>query len=154
MILDAIGKIGGVVGGIIDDLHTSDEERAVAKAKLEQILQAEKLAAMDHERAMRQQEVEIYKQQAEIIKADAAGESIVQRNWRPVAIFLLVLILCAHFMGWTQVDQLTEMEREYLMRIVWTCLGGVTLGKSVERVANQKWGDGLMGRNAKGKFKG
>ena len=79
------------------------------------------------------------------MEADAAGESGLQRSWRPIACLALTAMVVMHFMGWSD-SELQPSEVEWLMRIVAISVGGVTLGKSVERIANQKWGDGMLGR--------
>jgi hypothetical protein len=65
----------GSVGKIVDELHTSDEEKAQAKIKLQELENQLKLAQMD------------------INKVEASHKSIFVAGWRPATGWLIVLIL-------------------------------------------------------------
>ena len=75
-----IGKLlgGGLVdsvGKIVDELHTSDEEKAQAKIKLKQL------------------ENDLQTKQMEINKVEAGHKSIFVAGWRPATGWLIVGIL-------------------------------------------------------------
>ena len=67
------------VSDLIDELHTSREEKDSAKVKL--ALAQEQLGA------------EFNKAQAAVIIAEATGQSWIQRNWRPVTMLSFVFII-------------------------------------------------------------
>jgi hypothetical protein len=69
------GGLVGSVGKIVDELHTSDEEKAQAKIKLQELENQLKLAQMD------------------INKVEASHKSIFVAGWRPATGWLIVLIL-------------------------------------------------------------
>lgn len=69
------------VGGIIDNVSTTDEERAKARLALKQV---------ELDFAAKQLEAETAKLQAQasIIQTEAKSESWAARNWRPVAMLV------------------------------------------------------------------
>ena len=75
-----IGKLlgGGLVdsvGKIVDELHTSDEEKAQAKIKLKEL------------------ENELQTKQMDINKVEAGHKSIFVAGWRPALGWIIVIIL-------------------------------------------------------------
>lgn len=71
------------IGDIIDNLHTSREEKDQAKVAL--ALAAGELGA------------EFNKVQASVIIAEATGKSWIQRNWRPLTMLTFVFIILWNF---------------------------------------------------------
>jgi hypothetical protein len=69
-----------------------------------------------------------------VVKAEAQGESFLQRNWRPITALTLVWLLVSYFYGWTA-PNLTPQIIDWLFRIIETCLGGYTIGRSGEKIA-------------------
>lgn len=69
-----------------------------------------------------------------VVKAEAQGESWLQRNWRPLTALTLVWLLVSYFYGWTA-PNLTPQIIDWLFRIIETCLGGYTIGRSGEKIA-------------------
>lgn len=99
---------------LIDNLHTSDEEKLLLKnefIKLQNVMNSKLLDA-----------------QTKIIQSDQAG-SWLQRNWRPITmITFLVLIVCDVF-GLLEF-RLSDNAWELLK----LGLGGYVVGRSVEKV--------------------
>lgn len=124
-ILSVISGAISPVTALIDKLHTSDAERLEIQNALV-ILQnqfAEK--ALEYES-------KILQTQADIVKAEAQGESWIQRNWRPITMLtFLVLVVCDCF-GWLVFRLAPE---------AWTLLqiglGGYVVGRSAEKVIPQ-----------------
>ena len=73
----------GSVGGIIDDLHTSGEEKAEARQKLAALEAATLIQLTEAGKAL-------VDAQRDVIVAEAAGESWIQRSWRPIAMLVLL----------------------------------------------------------------
>lgn len=88
--IKAIGGIIGSIRGIIDDVHTSEEEKLDARAKLATL-------EIEFNRAVMQYEVSIAEQQAKVVMAEAQGKSWWQRNWRPTLMFVFMAILVNNF---------------------------------------------------------
>jgi hypothetical protein len=121
-ILAAITGIIKPIGDIIDNLHTSAEEKGVLKNELARVENgfAEKL--LNYEAKMTEMKVAV-------ITAEAAGESWIQRSWRPIAMLtFLTLIVCDSF-GWL---------KNPLASQAWTLLqigiGGYVAGRTAEKI--------------------
>jgi len=121
-ILAAITSIIKPVADIIDELHTSDEEKGILKNELARVENgfAEKL--LDYEAKMTEMKVTV-------ITAEAAGESWIQRSWRPIAMLtFLVLVVCDSF-GWLKNPLAPE---------AWTLLqlgiSGYVVGRTAEKI--------------------
>lgn len=78
------------VTSLIDELHTSSEEKLAAKAKLMEIQAAAMAKAMEAETAFAEL-------QSKVIIAEAQGSSWMQRNWRPVLMLTFTGILANNF---------------------------------------------------------
>lgn len=121
-ILSLIGQIFKPATDLIDNLHTSTEEKLEQKAQLLalQVQFLEKGLAYEQEQL---------KQKAAIIMAEAQGGSWIQRNWRPITMltFLALVVL----------DQ-TGVLAFRLAPQAWTLLqiglGGYVVGRSAEKI--------------------
>lgn len=71
---------------------------------------------------------------ADVIIAEAQGESWMQRNWRPTTMLTFTGLIVAHWLGYTA-ENLTEVQILALLEIVKIGLGGYVLGRSAEKVA-------------------
>lgn len=85
-----IGSIIKVIGNVVDEVHTSDEEKLEAHKNLA-------ILEIEFNRAVMNYEVEMAKQQAKVVLAEAGGKSWMQRNWRPVLMFVFMGILVNNF---------------------------------------------------------
>lgn len=83
----------GSVANIADDLITTDEERAKANNELVKIAQVSELAHLDAD-------TKLALGQIDINKADAAGASPMQRNWRP-----MIGWVCAVALAWDTIGK-------------------------------------------------
>ena len=75
----------GAVGSIIDDLHTSGEEKAAAKQKLSELEAATILSLAEVGKTL-------IEAQRDAVVAEAKG-SWLQRNWRPLTMMVFVFII-------------------------------------------------------------
>lgn len=78
------------VTNLIDELHTSGEEKAAAKAKLVELINQANAEAMKAETAFAEL-------QSRVIIAEAQGASWMQRNWRPLLMITFTGILANNF---------------------------------------------------------
>lgn len=122
-ILSFIGEIFKPAAKLIDDLHTSDEEKLTLKNKLTVIQNEMHSKVIDYE-------TKLLDSQSSIIIAEASGQSWMQRNWRPITMLtFLGLVVCDSF-GWLANPLAAE---------AWTLLqiglGGYVTGRSIEKVA-------------------
>jgi len=116
-----IGEIFKPAAKLIDDIHTSDEE----KLKL-----GNALAVIQNEIYSKviEYETELLNAKTSIITSEANGQSWMQRNWRPITMLtFLALVVCDSF-GWLANPLAAE---------AWTLLqiglGGYVAGRSVEK---------------------
>ena len=120
-ILSFIGEIFKPAASLIDNLHTSTEEKLTLKNKLTVIQNEMHSKIIDYE-------TKILASQTAIITAEANGQSWIQRNWRPITMLtFLALVVCDSF-GWLANPLAAE---------AWTLLqiglGGYVAGRSVEK---------------------
>ena len=110
---------------LIDDIHTSDEERLQLKAKMQEIENVLQLKILEYE-------TKLMDAQKDVITAEATGQSWMQRNWRPITMLtFLGLVVCDSF-GWLHFRLAGE---------AWTLLqiglGGYVVGRSAEKIVPQ-----------------
>ena len=122
-ILSFIGEIFKPAAKLIDDLHTSDEEKLTLKNKLTVIQNEMHSKVIDYE-------TKLLASQSSIITAEANGQSWMQRSWRPITMLtFLGLVVCDSF-GWLASP--LAAEAWVLLQIG---LGGYVTGRSIEKVA-------------------
>ena len=109
------------VGGVIDDLVTTDDERLAAKAKLKKII-------LDHEARMEQNITDRW-------KADMNSDSWLSKNVRPLV--LIFLIVCTMLLIFIDAGALSfEVEDKWtdlLQLVLITVIGAYFGGRSVEK---------------------
>lgn len=76
------------VADVIDELHTSEDEKLAAKTKLLAIQTDFAAKALDYE-------AKLATEQGATVRAEATGHSWMQRNWRPM-IMLMFGYIVAH----------------------------------------------------------
>jgi len=75
---------------LIDELHTSDEEKQQAHAQLAEIQLRLRLEAMKHIETLAQT-------QASVVLGEIQGKSWMQRNWRPLLMMICIIIIANNF---------------------------------------------------------
>ena len=125
--------IFSVIGGalkplvkLIDDVHTSDEERLELKAVLDKIANDLAIAGMQHDQALA-------KAQASVIIAEATSESWITRTWRPLILiefgFLIMLIAT----GLMDTEALAAVPPQ-LWTLITMGIGGYGVGRTAEKI--------------------
>ena len=116
---------GGVVkqiGDVIDNLFTSDEERANAKIKVLEVL--------------KEQQLELQKLQTEIIVAEAKGNWL-QRSWRPILMLAFgFIVIYVKFVAPLFDLKIPELENEF-WNLLQIGIGGYVVGRSAEKIADK-----------------
>ena len=111
------------VTNLIDEMHTSDDERLQAKNAL-----AKLHAEMSSEIVT--YETQLLKSKANIISAEANGKSWLQRNWRPITMLtFLALVVC------DSLGLLPFRLAEDAWDLLKIGLGGYVVGRSAEKIA-------------------
>lgn len=120
------GELVESVGGVLDDLITSKEEKLEAKAKIKEMI-------MKHE-------VKMEKQITDRWNADMQSDSWLSKNVRPmVLIFLIVCTMLLIFIDAGAISFVVEEKWTDLLQLVLiTVIGAYFGGRSVEKVKNKK----------------
>jgi hypothetical protein len=124
-ILSFIGEIFKPAADLIDNLHTSTEEKLTLKNQMAVIQN-------DMHSKIIEYETKLLASKTSIITAEANGQSWMQRNWRPLTMLtFLGLVVCDSF-GWLANPLAAE---------AWTLLqiglGGYVAGRSGEKIVSQ-----------------
>jgi hypothetical protein len=122
-ILGFIADIFKPAATLIDDLHTSDEE----KMKIEQMM-----FKMEQEMTLKMMEYEsqLLTAKTDIIKSEANSASWIARNWRPITMLAFLVLVIADSFSWLP---------NPLAKEAWTMLqiglSGYVVGRSGEKIA-------------------
>jgi len=120
------GELVESVGGVLDELITSKDEKLEAKRKLKELI-------LKHE-------AEMDKQITERWNADMQSDSWLSKNVRPmVLIFLIVCTMLLIFIDAGAISFVVEEKWTDLLQLVLiTVIGAYFGGRSVEKVRNKK----------------
>jgi tRNA G37 N-methylase TrmD len=91
-VLSLIGGILKPVTSLIDNLHTSDEEKITLHNELSSIENSFAERVLDYE-------AKITQMKADVIMTEAKGDSWLQRNWRPLTMLTFLTLIVAHYCG-------------------------------------------------------
>jgi len=121
-ILSVIGELIKPVANLIDDLHTSGEEKGAIREAINKIENAFAEKVLEYEQ-------KILEMQTTIITTEAKGESWLQRSWRPITMLTFLVLVVFDGFGWLKHPLAPE---------AWTLLqiglGGYVVGRSVEKI--------------------
>jgi len=115
-------KLVKSVGGVIDNLHTSKEEKLAAEAKIKDLVMG--------------YEAEMQKQVTERWKMDMQSDSWLSKNIRPlVLVFLVVSTILMIFIDAGTIHFIVEDKWTDLLQLVLiTVIGAYFGGRSLEKV--------------------
>lgn len=125
--LSLIASIFKPATELIDNLHTSEEEKIRAKTDLFAI-QAELFGKAQ------EYETTLLNAKRDIITAEANSQSWIARNWRPITMLALVASVLAYWFGLTP-DDLSPEAVDKMFTLVQIGLGGYVVGRSGEKIA-------------------
>lgn len=127
-----ISNIFKPAADLVDNLHTSEEEKLELKKQMRQVENEFQSKVLEYE-------TKLMESQSSIIRAETTSQSWLTRNWRPITMLtFLVLVVCDSFglLAFRLADQ------------AWTLLqiglGGYVVGRSAEKIvpAFAKKGEG------------
>ncbi|WP_419833078.1 3TM-type holin [Endozoicomonas atrinae] len=75
-------------------------------------------------------------QRAGVIKAEAQGDSWLQRSWRPIVMLVFTALIVCRWLGWSAPD-LSEAVELKLFSIVQLGIGGYIASRGIEKVADK-----------------
>jgi hypothetical protein len=127
--MNILELVAGPIMSIIDKVIPDPQAKQAAQLKFLELQQSGELAQLDAEVRMRLAA-------ADIVKAEAQGESALQRNWRPVLMLTFGGLIVARWLGWSA-PNLAEDEVLKLWDIVQLGLGGYVIGRSAEKILPQ-----------------
>ena len=87
------GPIKGLVesiGGVIDNVHTSEEEKLEAKAKLKALETEATAQVLSHAETL-------FQSQRDVLVAEIQGGAWLQRSWRPITMLVFVFIIANNY---------------------------------------------------------
>ena len=123
-IFSLISTIFEPAAKLIDNLHTSDDEKLQGQAVLKQLENTITAKMIDYE-------TQLLESQSKIITAEAQGASWMQRNWRPITMLtFLVLVVCDSF------GLLAFRLAEQAWSLLQIGLGGYVVGRSAEKITS------------------
>lgn len=128
--MNLLGLIAGIfepAAKLVDEMHTSEEEKMNAKAKMF-ALQASLFSKVQ------EYESELLKAKTTIIAAEANSQSWLARNWRPMTMIAFVVAVMGYWFGLTP-EGLPPESVESMFTLVQIGLGGYVVGRSVEKTA-------------------
>lgn len=127
-IISLIGEIFKPAAKLIDDLHTSEEEKLQQKTHLLEI-QSEFLV-----KALAYEEEQI-KAKAAIIIAEAKSGNFLTSSWRPVTMYAFLIMLVSYWFGWVDVDaRITPEILGKVFTLLQIGLGGYIASRGIEKV--------------------
>lgn len=121
-IVDLIAGIFKPAAVLIDELHTSEDERLQAKAALIEAEAAAVSKAIDYERG-------VLEAQANIVATEAGSEHWLAAVWRPITMLTFLVLVVGDTLG-----ILPNELNESAWTLLQIGLGGYVAGRSVEKV--------------------
>lgn len=134
-IVDIVSGLLKPAADIIDELHTSEDEKLAAKTKLLVIQTQGVSAVIDYEK-------NLAAEQGQTIREEAKGESWIQRSWRPLTMLMFASIIGFNYL-------VVPIAQMFSTRIIvltlppdlWDLLklgiGGYVGGRTLEKVIPQ-----------------
>lgn len=122
-----IGDLVKGVGGIIDNVSTTTEEKMAAQAKLNEIANAFtlQLASLDTQFAV---------EQAKVVMSEATSESWLARNWRPILMLTFTYIIAHNFVIAPIFGLGSLTVPEQMWELLKIGMGGYIFGRSAEKI--------------------
>jgi hypothetical protein len=118
----------GAIGGLIDGISTTEEEKLAAKAQLASITQ-------DYRLKLAQVDAEVAKEQARVVIAEAQSVSWLARNWRPLLMLTFVVILVYNWIISPLFSQPSVTVPSDMWDLLKIGVGGYVVGRSAEKIA-------------------
>ena len=122
--LGLLGAVAPMVKTLFNTIDKTIDNKAEAE-KIKQSIQQQLLSGQLKE----------LEAQAQIITAEAQG-GWLQRNWRPLLMLIFAGLVVAHWFGFTA-PNIPESVQNSLLNIILVGIGGYTVGRSAEKVADK-----------------
>jgi len=124
-VIELISGIFKPATELIDELHTSEEERLKAKGHLLDVQAAAMQREFDYES-------ETLKAKAGIVQAEAQSEHWITATWRPITMLTFLALAVGDSLGW-----LPNPLRDEAWTLLQLGLGGYVVARSGEKIVTQ-----------------
>ena len=125
-IVDLIAGIFKPAADLIDNLHTSEDERLQQKSKLLDVQATVIQTAIEYEK-------ETFEAKADIIRAEANSEHWVTATWRPITMLTFLGLAVMDSFGLIEAASGTRLAEEAWM-LLQVGIGGYLVGRSGEKI--------------------
>lgn len=122
-VTDLIANIFKPAAKLVDDLHTSDEERLTAKSKMLEVQAAAMQQVFDYE-------TQALTARANIVNSEASSENWIASSWRPITMLTFMVLAVGDSLG-----LLATPLRDEAWMLLQLGLGGYVVGRSGEKIA-------------------
>lgn len=131
-ILDLIGGIFKPAAELVDELHTSDEEKLKLHNQLVSMQNEMSSKVLDYEKSLNEAH-------SKIIIAEAQGHSWLQRNWRPILMIVIIAIVANNYLLYPYLSMFTSKVTvlklpDALFNLMTIGVGGYIVGRSGEKI--------------------
>ncbi len=127
-ILSFVSKIFDPAVKLVDELHTSEEEKLKMQREIKKVENELLTKIMDYES-------QLLESKTKIITAEATGQSILQRSWRPITMLTFLALVVLDSFG-----ILTNRLAPEAWTLLQIGLGGYVVGRSAEKITKQYMG--------------
>lgn len=125
-----------VIGGILRDIFGLIDQKIEDKDKANELKAAVqmKMLEMDH-----QEMQTLVNAQASIVKAEAEGQSWIQRNWRPILMMMIIGIIFNNYVLFPYLSLFTTKAimlqlPDWMPELMKIGVGGYIIGRSGEKI--------------------
>jgi hypothetical protein len=122
-ITDLISNIFKPAANLVDELHTSDEERLTAKSKMLEVQAAAMQQVFDYE-------TKALTARADIVNSEVSSTNILASSWRPITMLTFLVLAVGDSLG-----LLASPLRDEAWMLLQLGLGGYVVGRSGEKIA-------------------
>ena len=141
-ILSFISSIFKPAVDLVDELHTSDEEKGNIRNQLAAIQAGVQDKIIDLEAKRLEYEKQLVDARSEVLTAEIQGKSWLQRNWRPILMMIIIVIIANNYIIfpyvgiWTDKVKMLELPGG-LFALLTAGVGGYIVGRSGEKIADK-----------------
>jgi hypothetical protein len=122
-VTDLIANIFKPAANLVDELHTSDEERLTAKSKMLEVQAAAMQQVFDYE-------TQALTARANIVNSEASSGNLLASSWRPITMLTFLVLAVGDSLG-----LLATPLRDEAWMLLQLGLGGYVVGRSGEKIA-------------------
>ena len=122
-VTDLISNIFKPAANLVDELHTSDEERLTAKSKMLEVQAAAMQQVFDYE-------TQALTARANIVNSEASSGNLLASSWRPLTMLTFLVLAVGDSLG-----LLATPLRDEAWMLLQLGLGGYVVGRSGEKIA-------------------